>query len=659
MEQDSNLTTRVASREAWSEARRKAFLERVYGTLGLQRRSQTLLSFEEVQERLRLTQNAYRGLQQVPLDQIVGSVGRYNDFTRTFLPLVEGDSWRWRRVAELQTEMGLPPIELYKVGDAYFVKDGNHRVSVARQFGAKTIEAYVWEYETPVGGLPAHAEIDDLIVKAEYRAFLDHTRLDLSRPEQNIVVTEPGMYPQLEVEIELYRQNLERIDGEPRSYPEAAAVWYDLAYTVVCDVINESGILAQFPGRTEADLYVWVTRHRRELSERYGEQISMRDAVQRLAKSQQRPGPMERVVQSVAQSVSGLVRALTSDQPREQTINDLSDPVAPDTPLGRLLRQMATQRPSLAYDGQRGDDWRWWRGEVRGKVRELLGLYHYGAEHVDVEEGESDLISGVMRQRIVLTAQDGLKLPGYVMRPLELAGPAPALLVMAGHGTIKQTAGLVYSNHRSNALALAQRGFVTLALEERGFGELNEVDHLTLDRVGRLFGRPWLGTVIDDALRAIDYLGTRPDVDPKRLGATGLRLGAGIALFVAGLDERIRAVVVQGYLGGTVSPALIPGHGCDFVPNLHRYADMSDVMRVVAPRPVLYVYPRGRASSAVVKETFDRMRPIYEVFSCPDRTRFYEQDLGDDYNTEMAATWFERWLMEEEDTDVLLWAPRE
>jgi len=659
MVKDTSVSTQAASREAWSEARRKAFLERIYSTLGLNRRPQTLLSFEEVQERLRLTQSAYRGLQQVPLDQIVGSVGRYNDFTRTFLPLVEGDSWRWRRVAELQWEMGLPPIELYKVGDAYFVKDGNHRVSVARQFGAKTIESYVWEYETPVGGLPADAEIDDLIVKAEYRAFLDRTRLDLSHPEQNIVLTEPGMYPQLEVEIELYRQNLERIDGEPRSYEDAAAAWYDLAYTLVCDVINESGILEQFPGRTEADLYVWVTRHRKELSERYGEQISIRDAVQRLVESQHRPGPVERVVQTVAHGFSGLVRALTSDQTREKEINDLSDPVPPDSPLGVLLRQVTKRRPSLTYDGQRGDDWRWWRGEVRGKVRELLGLRYFHTEQVEVEEGETDLISGVVRQRILITAQDGLKVPAYVMRPLELEGQVPALLVMAGHGTIRQTAGIVHSTHRSNALALAQRGFVTLSLEERGFGELDEIDHLTLDQIGRLFGRPWLGTVIDDALRALDYLESRPDVDAKRIGATGLRLGGGIALFVGALDERVRAVFVQGYLGGTVSTAFIPGHGCDFIPNLHRFADMSDVMRLVAPRPVLYAYPRARASTSIAKQTFDRMRPIYEEFSCPDRTGFYDHDPGDEFNAELAATWFERWLIEEDDTDVLLWAPRE
>ncbi|MCC6799932.1 MAG: acetylxylan esterase [Anaerolineae bacterium] len=659
MENDPNPSVRAASRDSWSAARRKAFLERVYATLGLGRRPATLLSFEEVQERLRLNQNAYRGLHQVPLDQIVGSVGRYNDFTRTFLPLVEGDSWRWRRVAELQAEMGLPPIELYKVGDAYFVKDGNHRVSVARQFGAKTIEAYVWEYETPVGGLPADAEIDDLIVKAEYRAFLDRTRLDVSRPEQKIILTEPGMYPQLEVEVELYRDNLERIDGEPRTYEEAAAAWYDLAYTLVVDVIAESGILAQFPGRTEADLYVWVTRHRRELSERYGEQVSMRDALQRLAESQQRPGPVERVMQSVAQSVSSLVRSLTSEPAEPKEINDLSDPVPPDSPLGRLLRQMSIQHPALAYADQRGDDWRWWRGEVRGKVRELLGLRYFQSEEVQVQEGERDLISGVVRQHIALTAGDGQRIPAYLMRPLEAASPLPALLVMAGHGTIRQTAGLVHSEHRSNALALAQRGFVTLALEERGFGELDSTDHTTLDRVGRLFGRPWLGTVIDDALRALDYLQARPDVDPKRLGATGLGLGGGIALFLAALDERIRAVIAQNYLGGTASPMLIPGHGCDFVPNLHIYADISDVMRLIAPRPALYAYPRHRASTRLAQIVFDRMRPSYETFSCPDRTGFIEHDQGDSYAAELAAQWLERWLVEEEDTDVLLWAPRE
>ncbi len=91
MGNDPSGNAQIEMRERWNTARRRAFFERLYSTLGLTRRPLELLSFEEVQEKLRLNENAYRGLQQVPLDQIVGSVGRYNDFTRTFLPLINSD----------------------------------------------------------------------------------------------------------------------------------------------------------------------------------------------------------------------------------------------------------------------------------------------------------------------------------------------------------------------------------------------------------------------------------------------------------------------------------------------------------------------------------------------------------------------------------------
>jgi hypothetical protein len=143
MAQDSLPVSQSRAREYWNQARRKAFWQGFSRALGISRQPTELLAFEDVQQKLRLAQNTYRGLQVVPLDKIVGSVGRYHDFTRTFLPLVESDGPRWQRVAELQMETGLPPIELYNVGDAYFVKDGI-TVSVARQFGATTIEAYVW-----------------------------------------------------------------------------------------------------------------------------------------------------------------------------------------------------------------------------------------------------------------------------------------------------------------------------------------------------------------------------------------------------------------------------------------------------------------------------------------------------------------------------------
>ena len=584
----------------------------------------------------------------------MGSVGRFLDLTRTFVPLVESDGQRWQRVAELQWEQGLPPIELYKVGDAYFVKDGNHRVSVARQFGATTIEAYVWEYESPVGGLSA--DIDDLIVKAEYRAFLDRTRLGMSHPGLSIPLTEPGMYPELELEIEMYRRNLERIDGEPRTYEDAAANWYDMVYTLAVDVIRESGVLDIFPGRTEADLYVWVMRHRRDLSEQYGESVRLRDVVAQIAEQQQRPGPLERAVQTAARSMRSLVSSLTADAAPSE---EFFIPPGEDQPLGRLMVEMSTIRPTMAYRGQRGEAWRAWRRDLRVTLSGLLNLQAATGGMVPVEIIEQAVVSGVERTKLAFEALDGLWLPAYVLKPAGSAGALPGLVVFSGHGTIRQTAGLVEGPQQANALALAQAGYVTLTFEGRGFGELGQVDHESLDSAARLLGRTWLAMVLEDGMRALDYLQTRPDVRPAHLGATGLGLGGGLALYLAALDERVRVTVIQNYVGGGIDVLAVQGHGCDFVPGLRRYADFSDVARLIVPRPVLYAYPRGRALTFTVRSWFDHTRPMYEMFSCPDRLRFVEHDLGDRYDNAAARLWFDRWLVEEEDTSVLLWAPRE
>lgn len=662
--QESTALTQARSREIWNQARRQAFWQRFSSSLGLTRQPTTLLSFEEVQQKLRLHQNAYRGLQQVPVDQIVGSVGRYHDFTRTFLPLVESDSARWQRVAELQMEAGLPPIELYKVGDAYFVKDGNHRVSVARQLEMRTIEAYVWEYQTPTGGISPQVDVDELIVKAEYRAFLDRTGLDISFPGSDIILTEPGMYPALELEIQLYRENLEQIDREPRSYQEAAATWYDLVYSLAIDVINESGALELFPGRTEADLYIWTSRHRRELSERYGQLVSLRDAVAQITEQQQqqqqRPGTMERMVQSAARSVAGLVQSLTTtDSASDDDIEEFIVPPPEHEPFGRLLAQLRSYEHSMAYAGQRGDAWRQWRWELRTKVIDLLGLVHEPLSHVVVEELRVDQISGVERTKLLIQAADGVMLPAYVMRPVDIEGPLPGLLFFPGHGTIAQTAGFENSAHKSNALALAQAGYVTLTIESRGIGRLGQVDHGSLDYVARLMGRTWLTMVLEDGLLGLDYLQALPDVSPDRLGVAGFGLGGGLALYTAALDERVRAAVVQGYLGGGIDPVIVEGHGCDFIPDLWRYATLSDVARLILPRPVLYVYPAGRSTTRVARKWWNETRPQYEIQRCPDRTNFVEKSNGARFYRVVTQNWFDRWLVEEADTGMLLAAPEE
>jgi hypothetical protein len=297
----------------WRRARRKAFIQ---GALALiRRRPMNLLPFEDVRTKLHLRNRQYLGLQDVPLDSIVGSVGRYKDFTRTFLPRQDALGGRWQKIDQIaNVGGGLPPIELFKVGGAYFVRDGNHRVSIARAQKAPTIEAYVWEYKTGVS-LNSETDLDDLLIKAEYVEFLEHTRLDKSRPDQRIEFTAPGRYAELAYQIALYRYNLSQIDEEQISFPEAAEMWYEMLYTPVVEVIRESDALREFPGRTEADLYVWIFRYQRELSERYGRQVPMKEAASDFARqfSQQ---PLKKVTRQIR-------RALTDGEP--DTSNELEE----------------------------------------------------------------------------------------------------------------------------------------------------------------------------------------------------------------------------------------------------------------------------------------------------------------------------------------------
>ena len=158
-------------------------------------------------QKLHLGGRAERGIQTIPVAAIVGSVGRYTDFTRTFLPRRSNDQQRWAGVKAALVDdngAGLPPIDVYKVGEVYFVLDGNHRVSIARQEGLTHIDARVIEVRSPVPLTP-DIQPDDLIIKAEYAEFLDHTRLNELRPQADFSVTAPGQYEKLNEHIAVHR----------------------------------------------------------------------------------------------------------------------------------------------------------------------------------------------------------------------------------------------------------------------------------------------------------------------------------------------------------------------------------------------------------------------------------------------------------------------
>lgn len=258
----------LQSKQRFDSARRRALFEDILAIIS--GHSDDLLSFDEVRRQLKGRQEVSRGRQTIPLDKIVGSVGRYRDFNRAFLPRGGVSQERWARLDEAWNRLEhIPPIEVYKVGDAYFVQDGNHRVSVARANGITHIEAYVTEIPIRVPLAPGD-QLDDLIIKAEYTEFLERTNLDQIRPGAQIEFTTPGRYQDLIEQIRVHRYYLSQERSEHVPWEEAVASWYDNLYLPVVEVIRREDALEQFPGRTEADLFLWAMNHLHYLRERYG-----------------------------------------------------------------------------------------------------------------------------------------------------------------------------------------------------------------------------------------------------------------------------------------------------------------------------------------------------------------------------------------------------
>jgi hypothetical protein len=234
-----------------------------------------LVSFEEVAKKLKARQQIERGTQMVRLDKIVGSVGRYRDFTRTFLPRGGANKERWERLdAAINALESVPPVELFKIGDVYFVRDGNHRVSVARANGLSHIEARVTEVKSLTPLTVDDFERDQWLIKAERAEFMESTALDELRPASNIQVTEPGRYEIMlhHIEVHRYLRNQELAHNGHKqglSWPEAVTSWYDNIFMPLIEAMRKYKLLDNFPNRTEADLYLWIVYHRERLAREY------------------------------------------------------------------------------------------------------------------------------------------------------------------------------------------------------------------------------------------------------------------------------------------------------------------------------------------------------------------------------------------------------
>jgi hypothetical protein len=271
----------------FARARSWAFLNDIFGFLS--GRPKRLLSYDQVKEKLHIGGPIYRGLRTVEIARIVGSVNRYADFDRAFLPTHNRIANRWQNVDRaFYEDINLPPVVLYKVGDVYFVVDGHHRVSVARQQGQEFIEAEVRECQVkiPVG---PDLRPEDLEILGDRVAFLERTGLDRLRPDAVVEVTIPDGYSRILEHIAVHRYFMGLEQRRDIADDEAVAHWYETVYLPIQRVIRERNILSEFPGRTEGDLYIWILDHQHFLHD-HGQNLSPPDVaaeqyVERLGRS--------------------------------------------------------------------------------------------------------------------------------------------------------------------------------------------------------------------------------------------------------------------------------------------------------------------------------------------------------------------------------------
>ncbi|MDR0656564.1 MAG: transcriptional regulator [Treponema sp.] len=266
-----NNIIKTQAEENFSRARGKAMLSRIQHFMNIDK--DKLLSFNDVKEILKPRNETYRGMRTVPINLIVGSEGRYRDFNKYFLPRSDRLRNRWVRIDEARLKDHiLPPIQLYEIGGIYFVRDGNHRVSVARSQGAEFIDAEVTSLSSEIHLSPEMTtdELRSALIKYEKNIFYEKTGFGEITGCDDLDFTSAGRYDEICNHILVHKYFLNERVTEEIPFSQALVSWYHKVYKPVIETIQEERLYLNFPGRTLSDLYVWIVKHWDSLKKIYG-----------------------------------------------------------------------------------------------------------------------------------------------------------------------------------------------------------------------------------------------------------------------------------------------------------------------------------------------------------------------------------------------------
>jgi hypothetical protein len=233
-----------------------------------------VLPYEEVVAALGFVSERQLGLQVVALDSIVGSVDRGRDFDRRFRPTSGRVRGRWEQIAAIARRGDpLPPIDLLRIGELHFVRDGHHRVSVSRALGREDIDAYVTEVQTQVGAEKT-ITLADLPMKSHQRLFSERIPLP-DEARAKIVIENPEWYSLLAEEIEAWGFRAMQARGELLDRSQVAQLWLETEYLPVIEMLREADLLGE-RSETEAYMRVAAERYRLLRTHRWDEEVLQR-----------------------------------------------------------------------------------------------------------------------------------------------------------------------------------------------------------------------------------------------------------------------------------------------------------------------------------------------------------------------------------------------
>ena len=272
----------------FSRAKNKARMQTILNTLTW--RNPDLLSFYEVTSLIKPKSETYLGMRTIPVDRIIGSEGRYHDFSAAFFPKRELLRNRWESIdSAMIGDVILPPISVYSLGGYYFVRDGNHRVSVAKSKGVEFIDAEVVELDSqiPLRAGMTMKELREAVVAYERKDFIDQYKPDYL-PMDEISFTVPGAYPEMVNHILVHKYYVNQEYPYEISFEEAAKSWYANVYFPIVNEIRKQHLLAAFPGQTEADMYMWIVRKWDEYKRIENKNMTAAEAVRRIGRESRR-----------------------------------------------------------------------------------------------------------------------------------------------------------------------------------------------------------------------------------------------------------------------------------------------------------------------------------------------------------------------------------